>query len=41
MSFNRQIKSFPSNLIANNYGFVEENYIEIAETERDMPDFEF
>ena len=40
-SFNVRIRSFPASIVANNMGFTEKGYFEIAPSSREVPQVEF
>ena len=39
--YNSTVKKFPSNLIANLFGFKEKDYFEVEESKKDVPKVEF
>ena len=41
MTYNNSCQNFPSNMIANNFGFKSAEFLEIEETKRDVPEVSF
>ena len=41
LMYNNKIQMFPSNLVASQFNFLEEEFFEVVDTEREVPEVKF